>query len=96
MGLSQGHEDTDVGEGEVAARRGKGTATAPVLTVGFVLGTWGTPKGPVQTQFQWKPSAGFPSVDQMEKDSCCSEQHEHVGKILGSVLKQGKQAVMKP
>lgn len=68
----------------------------PVLTVGFAVGT---PRGPEHTQFQWKSSAGFPSVGQMERilvALLCSEWHEHVGKILGLVLKQGKQAVTKP
>lgn len=87
----RGKWQQDIGRGQQPP-----CAQPPVLTVGFALGTWGRTKEPEHTQFQWQPSAGFPSVDQMEKDSCCSEQHEHVGKILGSVLKQGKQAVMKP
>lgn len=54
-------------EGKVAVGHGGGTAAPdepPVLTVGFAMGT---PRGPEHTQFQWKSSAGFPSVGQMER-----------------------------
>lgn len=59
-------------EGKVAVGHGGGTAAPdepPVLTVGFATkgDTKGTPRGPEHTQFQWKSSAGFPSVGQMER-----------------------------
>lgn len=42
--MSQGHGDTDVGEGKVAARHREGTATPDVLSPQCSL--WGLPWGP--------------------------------------------------